>query len=252
MAVLSVSFYSEALWRQVPVEVILPIDKWEDGVNTQLGKKFKTLYLLHGLHGDHMDWVTKSGIRRYAEDNDLAVVMPAGDNSFYVDREAMRANYGDFIGRELVEITRAMFPLFHKWEATYIGGLSMGGYGAMRNGLKYNRTFSRIIALSAALQNFEPGEVTFRKYRESLFGDLDKAKDSDLNPRWLLEHLEGPVPKVFLACGTEDGLLSHSRLYKGPLAEAKVPTHYEEWEGGHTWDFWDEGIRKAIHWIFHE
>lgn len=45
-------------------------------------------------------------------------------------------NYGDFIGRELVELTRKIFPLSHKREDTFIGGLSMGGYGAIPNGIE--------------------------------------------------------------------------------------------------------------------
>lgn len=61
--------------------------------------------------------------------------MPSGDNAFYIDQPKMNNNYGEFIGRELVELTRKMFPLSDKREDTYIGGLSMGGYGALRNGL---------------------------------------------------------------------------------------------------------------------
>ena len=60
-------------------------------------------------------------------------------------------NYSEFIGKELVKITRRMFPLSYKKEDTCIAGLSMGGYGAIRNGLKYHDTFGYIAGLSSAM-----------------------------------------------------------------------------------------------------
>ncbi len=66
-----------------------------------------------------MDWVNGTRIQRFAEMNDLVVVMPSGENSFYVDMPNGSDNYGDFIGRELVELTRKIFPLSHKREDTF-------------------------------------------------------------------------------------------------------------------------------------
>lgn len=251
MAIIQMHYRSGALWRTVPVEVILPIEKWEDKKQSLKKEKFKTLYLLHGLHGDSSDWHSYSRLRRWAEANNLAVVMPSGDNSFYVDRADAQANYGEFIGRELVEITRAMFPLSDKREDTFIGGLSMGGYGAMRNGLKYHDTFGAIIALSAALQTFEPGEVSIKEFRQTCFGPLDQAAKTDMNPRLLVQQLADSEekPRVYLACGLQDALLPGSRLYHTLLEEAGFRVTYEEWEGDHNWEFWDEGIRRAIDWL---
>lgn len=251
MAILELHFRSNVLWRTVPVQVILPIDKWENGHLVAPGKKFKTLYLLHGLHGDYTEWHSKTRLRRWAEANDLAVVMPSGDNSYYVDQPVAQANYGEFIGRELVELTRAMLPLSNRREDTYIGGLSMGGYGAMRNGLKYSDTFGAIISLSAALQNFEPHEMQYKAFKENLFGPFDQAVLSDNNPRLLAEKLaDNPCkPAVFLACGLQDKLLPWSRLFRDLLSELGFEVHYEDWEGDHDWDFWDTAIEKAIRWL---
>ena len=70
---------------------------------------------------------------------------------FYMDHPNANENYSEFIGKELVKITRRMFPLSHKKEDTFIAGLSMGGYGAIRNGLKYHDTFGYIAGLSSAM-----------------------------------------------------------------------------------------------------
>ena len=152
MALIQVNFLSEALMRTVPVQVILPVDKMGvPGSTVREEKPFKTLYLLHGIFGNYTDWVSGTNIQRWAEERSLAVVMPSGDNMFYVDQKEGHNFYGEYIGRELVEMTRRMFPLSRKREDTYIGGLSMGGYGALRNGLKYSGTFGCIASLSGAM-----------------------------------------------------------------------------------------------------
>ncbi len=145
MALIHVNYLSKALFREVPVNVILPIDRFDSDENEYLIKgdvKFKTLYLLHGLLGNYTDWVNQTRILKWAEEKNLAVVMPSGDNSFYFRSRTPWNDYETFIGEELVNMTRKMFPLSDKREDTFIAGLSMGGYGALRNGIVYSDTFS--------------------------------------------------------------------------------------------------------------
>lgn len=265
MAIIQVNFMSNTLWRSVPIQVILPVDKLTPDGTLPAPKKFKTLYLMHGLLGNYTDWVSGTRIQRWAEERDLAVVMPSGDNSFYVDRPASNNRYGAFIGEELVEITRRMFPLSDKREDTFIGGLSMGGFGAMRNGLKYHDTFGAIICLSGALHILEDmDKIASRKegvdnlsFEECMFGPLPEAALSDKNPRVLADHLgkvklEDPsvaLPRIYMACGTEDRLIPHSRTYRKLLEDNGFDVTYEEGPGNHNWDFWDSYIKKAIDWL---
>jgi len=265
MALIQVNFVSQTLWRTVPIQVILPIDKLTPDGRLPEPKKFKTLYLLHGLLGNYTDWVSGTRIQRWAEEHDLAVVMPSGDNAFYVDRPTSHNRYGEFIGKELVEITRRMFPLSDRREDTFIGGLSMGGFGAMRNGLKYHETFGAIISLSGAFNQFEEMfdpcapkiGLLDPAFQESIYGPLPEAFNSDKNPRVLIEHLGTrkqadpslPLPQIYLACGTEDGLLSFSRIYEKLLRENGFDVTYEEGPGDHNWEFWDTYIKRVIDWL---
>ena len=253
MALIQMTFVSRALMRAVPVQVILPADKWNSDGTLMPRKKFKTLYLLHGLWGQCTDWVTGTRIQRWAEERDLAVVMPSGDNSFYVDRPASNNFYGEFLGRELVEMTRRMFPLSQRREDTFIAGLSMGGYGAMRNGLKYSDTFSAIAALSPALHIFEGrrGAVEEEVFAEAIFGPMADAAGSDKNPRVLVDELAGnsDLPKIYMACGTQDDLLPASRLYRQILTQAGFDLTYFEGPGKHDWDFWDQQIKLVLDWL---
>ena len=256
MALIQINYVSAALQRTVPVQVILPVDKLTPDGKLPKEKKFKTLYLLHGFLGNYTDWVSGTRIQRWAEEKDLCVVMPSGDNAFYVDRPATGNCYGKFIGEELVEITRRMFPLSRKREDTFIGGLSMGGFGAMRNGLKYHKTFGAVISFSGVLEllNVDPASVSQRidrEFGEGLFGDMEKAITSDKNPVWLAKKLAGKknLPMIYIACGTEDHLLTHSRNFRDLLVDKRYDVTYEEGPGGHEWDFWDTYIKKAIDWL---
>ncbi|MCM1523680.1 MAG: esterase family protein [Ruminococcus sp.] len=261
MALLQVNFISDALKRTVPMNVILPVDRLFGGAYDTDGQKtFKTLYLLHGLLGNYTDWISHSDIQALAAEKNLAVVMPSGDNSFYVDSVNPNNNYGEFIGRELVHITRRMFPLSRKREDTFIAGFSMGGFGALRNGLKYYDTFGYIAALSSALNIFEiPADVSDRCLfgEDCCFGDLEKARETDKNPRIALrglnhavsENPNTPRPKIYMACGLQDGLIGVNRIFRDVLAESGIDVTYDETDGKHNWQFWNSQIAKVLDWL---
>ncbi len=247
MALIQFTYVSNVLLRSVPVQVILPADKLLPNGSYAPKKKYKTLYLLHGLWGSHVDWVSGTRIQRWAEERDLAVVMPSGENSFYVDRPGFQQNHGTFVARELVEMTRRMFPLSDRREDTFIGGLSMGGYGAMRNGLLYPETFGAIICLSGALHLFEQEPREF----EAVMGcSWAEGCKTDLNPKYLLENWKDqPKPAVYLACGTEDHLFPATQVFRTYLTEAGFPLQYTADPGGHEWDYWDRHIKLALDWL---
>lgn len=261
MALIQATLFSQSLMRTVNVNVILPVDKLAvPGQMPRREKPLKTLYLLHGVFGSYVDWVSGTRIQRYAEAHDLAVVMPSGENAFYVDQPAGHNFYGEFIGRELVELTRRMFPLSRKREDTFIGGLSMGGYGAMRNGLKYSDTFGCITAFSgawdidqmAARAEDTGSMLTSRSYAEACFGDLARLPGSDKDPWFLARQLKEsgkPFPKIYIACGESDGLLPINDRMAAYLKELGAEVTYEVGPGAHEWDFWDTYVKKAIEWL---
>lgn len=261
MAFLQVNFISQSLMRTVTVNVLLPIDKIAlPGESEQKVAPYKTLYLLHGILGNYTDWINGTNIQRWSDEKNVAVVMPSGENMFYLDQEKLHAMYGEFIGKELVDITRKMFPLSDRREDTFIAGLSMGGYGALRNGLKYHETFGYIGALSSALTIDElekrtdesPLFMETRSYAEAIFGDLNEVKESDKNPEWLALKLkeEGKeLPKIYMACGTDDSLIEPNRKFYNKLKSVGIDITFEEGPGSHEWDFWNRYIKKVLDWL---
>lgn len=161
-----------------------------------------------------------------------------------------------FIGEELVDVTRRLFPL-SKQRYTFIAGLSMGGYGAITNGLKYYKTFGCIAALSSALlidslpkDGDDIPYLNKRSYLESVFGDLDQVKGSDKDYEALLLKVnQKEMPKIYMACGKDDRLLQVNRDFRDYLKNHQVDVLYEEGEGKHEWDFWDRYIYRVLEWL---
>jgi S-formylglutathione hydrolase FrmB len=123
--------------------------------------------------------------------------MPSCENSFYIDDETTCQFYEKFISEELVDFTRKAFRLSDKREDTTIAGLSMGGYGALRDGMRNSSVFGSIFALSSALITDEiagmkeggRNAVAPYSYYRHVFGDLDHLLGSDNDPRAVAEKM---------------------------------------------------------------
>ncbi|MCL2126326.1 MAG: alpha/beta hydrolase-fold protein [Oscillospiraceae bacterium] len=256
MAWIQMNFASESLKRLVSANVIIPADM-RLGPQPNMDKPFKTLYLLHGYSGDWTDWLRGSEIEEFAQMNNIAVVMPSGENSFYVDIEHSGRLYSTYLARDLVNFTRKIFPLSDKREDTIIGGLSMGGYGALYNGLKHNDVFGHVIALSSALvvetaitSTDEPNMMgTNRGYFIDVFDDLDKVMESDKNLELLAQQVlesGGPIPDLYIACGYNDMLVYGNRKLSNHLKSIGFDHVYEEGAGTHDMKFWNTFIKRGL------
>ena len=252
MALIQVNYLSQALFRTVPLNVILPVDRFDADTDRYLNgpeRKYKTLYLLHGLLGNYTDWVSQTRIQKWAEEKNLAVVMPSGDNAFYFNSRTPWNDYGTFIGQELVEITRRMFPLSDKREDTYIAGLSMGGFGALRNGIVYSDTFGYVAGLSAAVHIFED---TSEEANIGLFDNMEEASKTDKNPWVAVKDMLAAgrsVPHIYMACGTQDDLMPANIAFRDYLESKGIKVTWDEDDYGHDWDFWDSQIKKVLDWL---
>ena len=253
MAILQVTAFSKCLMRNVPLTVVLPVDRMVASPRTE----YPTLYLLHGIFGNTLDFLNGTRIGHWAMERELCVVMPSGENSFYLNDPDQFALWSDFVGKELVELTRRMFPLSHRREDTFLGGVSMGGYGALYNGLQFRDTFSWILALSAPIRLEDLRDratdnafiLTNRRYAQRCFGDLQTPPERDVNPLHLVERLWkecAQLPQIYLACVDRDVLLPGSKRLAALLERLEIPHIFEILPGAHEWDFWDEALLRAL------
>ena len=59
----------------------------------------------------------------------------------------------------------------------------------------------------------------------------------------------GEKPKFYMACGTEDGLITPNHAFRDHLKGLGYDVTWEEGPGGHEWNFWDAYILKALEWL---
>ena len=261
MAFIHVDFFSMALAGQTELNVLLPTDvppMMTD--NPYYNRPPKVLVLLHGYSGNAADWITGSPIRELAGMYNLAVLMPNGRNSFYVDKEATGEKYGQYVGNEVLDFAARTFGLDVSPENCIICGFSMGGFGAIRTGLFYGR-YSKVIGLSNALivkgisRITEGNKVANQAYYESVFGNLQTAEETDLNPEYIVKTslAEGkPLPDIWLACGSEDFLIGPNNDFDAFLTEQGVKHEYHVSPGIHNWKFWNSCLEPAIKWALGE
>src|ERR1051325_6975207 len=91
-----------------------------------------------------------SRIESYVRNLPLIVVMPDAFRSFYTNHSNGPA-YAKYIAEELPAVIEQNFAAKPDRESRCIGGLSMGGYGALRVGLAYADRYVSINSHSGAL-----------------------------------------------------------------------------------------------------
>ena len=249
-------FHAQSIMQHANFAYVLPNDVEMAEVRDprHYDRPTKSLILLHGLTGTDTDWLFGGVAQEMAIQYNLAVFMPTAGNFFYLDRGYRGGNWGTFVGEEFPDYVQKVFGFCAKREDTFIGGLSMGGFGAMRNGLKYAETFGRIVCLSGALHILDP-DCDNLANEQLVFGDVDAARQTDANPEVCLKQLQDriaageklSIPTTYIACGMDDGLLGVNRKYRDLLTAAGADVTYEEEPGfAHEWDFWDRQIEKVV------
>ena len=252
MAIIELKYSSEAVGMMVDVNVILPDNVAEN-------ETYKTLYLLHGIKGDHSSWLRLSCIERYATQWGIAVVMPAVGRSWYTDT-AYGARYFTFVTEELPSVCRKFFRgMTDRREDNYVAGLSMGGYGAMKVALTYPQRYAGCASLSGALditrQDFPIPEAFLREL-QAIFGMTPDRMPGSKHDLFALankiKESGEAFPEMYLWCGTEDYLLGMNRRFNAHLAQLDVKYIYNESEGNHTWPWWDLHIQDALRYLLGE
>ena len=238
----TVSLHSDQIGRNVNIRFFLPIETCT---------AMPALVLLHGLGGNEQDWLLNTQVALFARERGLAVFCPAGENSFYTSRSNESPDFDRFVGEELPGLLRRLFPISQDAEHLYIGGMSMGGFGALNIGYRYPQVYSKVIALSSALW---PWELPMAQIADSClkqaFFDAAFSDRGHCDTLLLAKECGKNAPDIYLACGADDAFLkAHVRF----LAELRanhlpVPTAVTE-PGGHDWHYWNRAIASALLWL---
>lgn len=261
MALMQVEFFSEVLGLSSSMTVIVPQPRTRGQVGVVQGQPeppYRVLYLLHGASDNHTNWHRNTAIERYVAGMGLVVVMPAVQISFYTDQK-QGYPYFTFVSEELPEIIRGFFPISQRREDTYAAGLSMGGYGAFKLGIRCPEKFAAVASLSGSIDQRSrlTAEAPLRNSRvlemaRQTFGSYEEYDHSENDLAWVLErHLQQGVslPKFYQACGTKDHNYEINVDFHARFKDRIDLTYDEVPDRGHDWGFWDEQIQKVLHWL---
>lgn len=240
---------SKLMARSMPYRVIFPSAPFGE----ERGR-YPVIYLLHGLTGHFNNWSEKTKIREYAGMNHVIIVMPEGGDGWYTDSTAVANDkYESYIIKELIPEIDKNYRTIADRDHRAIAGLSMGGYGALKFGMKYPELFSLAGSFSGALDaaSFsEKAAGAIGKTIDSIFGPAEsearKSNDIFRMVKEITPEKTKTLPFLYVDCGTEDFLFQNNLDFVQLLVEKKVPHEFRQLPGGHNWRYWDSQVQEFL------
>ena len=259
MALLHMHLYSTALGSSSEVNIILPENPKGVLPIGQPEETYKTLWLLHGLNGDHNSWIRETAIEAYVKKYKIAVVMPNVHRSWYTDT-CDEVRYFTYITKELPEMLRSYFRgMTDKREDNYIAGLSMGGYGAVKAALTYPENYAAFASLSGSLDITRRGRsINIPEWRRVFDYNLQSGEELAGTHHDVFALAEKAIrggkdlPRYYQWCGVDDELIKVNRRFHDHLVELGFEHVCEEGPGDHSWPWWDEHIHDVLRFMFGE
>jgi len=234
MSLHEIRFWGASIQQCASMMAVLPASS---------SKPFPVLYLLHGLSDDHTGWVRRTSIERYVESHHVAVVMPASLRGWYCnDPRPGGWAYEDHIVKDVIGYVDATFRTIPSREGRAVAGLSMGGFGALMLAMKHADKFRAACSHSGAL------DFLYTRQRDFLnvYFDVFPPETYNLFDLAKTHAASGPEVAMRIDCGHEDVLLDANREFHAHLSSLNLAHEYEEFPGGHTWDYWDLHVQKTV------
>ena len=251
----TVNFESRLVGQRLPYHVVLPPDYEMAQAHAT---RYPVLYLLHGLAGSHDDWVSqRAHLAEHAARHRIIIVTPEGKDGWYTDSATVpNEKFESYIMQELLPDVGRRYRTLGGREGRAIAGLSMGGYGALKFGVKYPVAFAFAASMSGAFgaPQWDPQDKELLAFVKPsvarVYGAIDNPVRAANDLFKLLAELPqervAQLPFLYLDCGTEDFLLDSNRALAALLAKRKIPHEYRQLPGGHTWPYWDRQVQEIL------
>lgn len=252
MAHITIETGSPTLCMNTSIHVVSPAES--------LDPSRSTLYLLHGAGDNASTWQRLTTIEQYAQKYGCTVIMPEANRSYYTDME-YGLNYFYYITEELPAFCSRLLHMNTDPERTYVAGLSMGGYGALKCALTFPDRYAKAVSLSGVtdirkrLQDpaMPPGMY---KEMQAVFGtSLEVKPEQDLYA--LADQLQKEsgkhrLPSILSCCGSEDPFIGMNREFASYMEASDFNFRYVEGPGTHEWLFWEKHLKTTFEFLFNE
>jgi len=259
----SLQFKSEILDTIVNYSVYLPANYEKSG------KKYPVLYLLHGYTDNETNWIKWGWVDEVAdkeilsgEVDDMIIIMPNGWLLWYVNQPDGKFNYEDMFVKELIPFVEKEYRIKSDKKNRSIGGLSMGGYGALGYSMRHTDLFATCIAYSAAIRPDDEVLKLTQKHFDGLYAPVygknveGKARLSkhwnENNPIYLANKISAEELQSvnwYITIGDDDWLYYGNSVLRKIFRDRKIPHEYRVYEGNHNWNYWRAHIGEGLQFI---
>jgi len=241
----TVQFTSQLTGKSLPYNIVLPPGY---GLFSARRIRYPVIYLLHGWNSHYDAWLSRTALAQYAAENQLIIITPEGNNGWYTDSATTSTDkYESYIVQELIPDVDKRLRTIAERRGRAIAGCSMGGYGAVKFGLKHPELFAFAASLSGAL------DATSRTDDRSImqtFGETDSVERKSNDVLRLAEEIPSEriplLPYFYLDCGRDDPWLNNNQRFAEILNERKIPVEFRQLPGNHSWPYWDKQVREVL------
>lgn len=231
--------WSAALDRTLPYLIYLP-PRYNETT-----ERFPVLYMLHGLNNDYEQW-RRIGLFDAADqlirDGQIApliIVTPQGDNGYWMNHADDNQRWADYVIADLIPYIDATYRTLPDGKHRAIGGLSMGGHGALQLALNYPGMFVAVGGHSPVLRS--------QSEAFPFFGSGDTYKNRD--PLSLVSELGRPVTfALWMDMGADDRFVDRTIAFHDVLIERGVAHQWQLNPGGHEETYWSAHVRDYLRW----
>lgn len=150
-------------------------------------------------------------------------------------------NYLTLVPVEVAGVVSQHYGIPMERERWAIGGFSFGGYLSLDVGRHYPGRFASVSVISGFADSswtFWPAEVPNQVSNNGPLDALGRGKYTLVAP--------GPRPRLFLACGTNDGMLTQMATLHQTLESLGIPHEWSTAPGGHTWAYWSSVLPPML------
>lgn len=252
MALMRINFFSKALGKHHHFNLILPEQNEHYDINAA-PPLLPSVMILHGLSSDNNSYMRFTNAERYANEHNLAAILPDGDHSFYANML-----YGHSYKDHILEVWRyahQVFPLSKQREDNFLAGHSMGGFGVIKTAFENPGLFGKACFMSSAtdierLLNYDWPDFKIH----GIIGNVNTTSGTSLDIKQIVERgidlagVDG-LPDLYMMCGTEDFIYDDNVEFKAYLESKDISFKYEEGPGEHDYAYWDQGILRAMQWM---
>ena len=231
---------SNALKKRADISVFKP---------SNLKEGTPLVILLHGVFGSHWAWAMKGEAHISAQKlidsgqiKPMILAMPSdglyADGSGYVPHKT--ADYEAWIVEDVIQVMKEQYTQITEKSPIFIAGLSMGGFGALRLGAKFPHIFKAFSGLSSITH--------FNQIREFVSDFKKLQADATIHDGvidWFIKN-KNILPPFRFDCGSDDILIKYNRKLHEELKTNAIPHIYQEFSGGHTWEYWKEHLAETL------